>query len=70
VENKIQFADILKATVQSLDENLNQIKDALKLGQTHSQRVSYQLALQRIYEEDEVQSGVVPVNDLCLLAYK
>jgi hypothetical protein len=47
VEDEVELADVLKAAVEGLDEDLDEVEDA-------------QLALGVIHAEDEVQRGVVP----------
>lgn len=51
VEDQIELADVLEAGIQALDESLYQIQNS-------------KLRLGRIDNEDEVESGVVAVDDL------
>ena len=55
MEDQIKFADVLEALVQSLHEDLDEVEDA-------------ELRLRAVYAEDEVEGGVVAVDQFVVRA--
>ena len=51
MEDQVELTDVLEALVERLDQHLDQVEDA-------------QLWLGRVNTEHEVESGVVPVDEL------
>ena len=55
VEDEVQLANILKRLVEGLNKDVNEIEDA-------------ELTFRRVDAEDEVEGGVVSVDELCVAA--
>ena len=51
MKDEVEFAHVLEALVERLDQDLNQVEDS-------------QLRLRGIHAEHEVQGGIVPVDEL------